>query len=60
MGLDFFGGGVIPSEEAVSSIASFHMLNLVLSKTSLFFTDNFGYHRYQTAKIIITGEKGCE
>jgi hypothetical protein len=27
MGLDFFGGGVIPTEEAVSPIASFPMLN---------------------------------
>lgn len=24
------------------------------------FTDNFGYHWYQTAKVIITGKKGCE
>jgi len=27
MGLDFFGGGVIPTEEAVSPIPSFQMLN---------------------------------
>ena len=27
MGLDFFGGGVIPTEETVCSIISFHMSN---------------------------------